>query len=77
MRLRYGLGSARVRGIPRSIPCARRRGFELPAGWQFAQALTDLFVLQKAIYEVGYELANRPDWVEIPLSGIRDLWNEG
>jgi trehalose synthase-fused probable maltokinase len=40
---------------------------------QFAQALTELFLLQKAIYEVGYELANRPDWIIIPLSGVRDL----
>jgi maltose alpha-D-glucosyltransferase/alpha-amylase len=36
-----------------------------------------MFLLQKAIYEVGYELANRPDWVEIPLSGVCDLLNEG
>lgn len=41
----------------------------------FAKALADLFLIQKAIYEVGYELANRPDWVEIPLSGIQDLLN--
>ncbi len=39
----------------------------------FTRAMIDLFLLQKAIYEVGYELANRPDWVEIPLSGIRDI----
>jgi len=48
-----------------------------PADPVFAKALTDLFLVQKAIYEVGYELANRPDWVEIPLSGIKDLLNEG
>lgn len=46
-----------------------------PSDPAFAKALTDLFVIQKAVYEVGYELANRPDWVEIPLSGIRDLLN--
>jgi maltose alpha-D-glucosyltransferase/alpha-amylase len=44
-----------------------------PADPDFAKALTDLFLIQKAIYEIGYELANRPDWVEIPLSGVRDL----
>ena len=44
-----------------------------PSDPVFAQALTDLFLLQKAVYEIGYELANRPDWVEIPLSGVRDL----
>ena len=39
----------------------------------FAQALTELFVLQKAFYEVGYELANRPNWLSVPLEGIRNL----
>ena len=29
------------------------------------------FVLDKALYELGYELNNRPDWVRIPLVGIR------
>ena len=32
--------------------------------------LFDAFVLQKALYEVSYELNNRPDWVRIPLRGI-------
>lgn len=35
--------------------------------------LFDAFVLQKALYEVAYELNNRPDWVQIPLSGILGL----
>lgn len=48
-----------------------------PGDPAFARALTEMFLLQKAIYEVGYELANRPDWVEIPLSGVCDLLNEG
>jgi maltose alpha-D-glucosyltransferase/alpha-amylase len=29
--------------------------------------------LQKAFYELRYELNNRPDWVRIPLAGIRAL----
>jgi len=32
-----------------------------------------LFMLEKAIYELGYELNNRPDWVKIPLKGIQQL----
>jgi maltose alpha-D-glucosyltransferase/alpha-amylase len=28
------------------------------------------FTLEKAIYEVSYELANRPGWVDIPLRGV-------
>jgi maltose alpha-D-glucosyltransferase/alpha-amylase len=35
--------------------------------------LLDAFVLDKALYELGYELNNRPDWVRIPLMGIRKL----
>jgi maltose alpha-D-glucosyltransferase/alpha-amylase len=29
--------------------------------------------LEKAVYEVAYELNNRPNWVPIPLQGILDL----
>jgi maltose alpha-D-glucosyltransferase/alpha-amylase len=35
--------------------------------------LFDAFMLDKAFYELGYELDNRPGWVEIPLEGILDL----
>jgi trehalose synthase-fused probable maltokinase len=35
--------------------------------------LLDLFVLDKAYYELNYELNNRPDWVRIPLRGILEL----
>jgi maltose alpha-D-glucosyltransferase/alpha-amylase len=31
------------------------------------------FELQKALYELRYELDNRPDWVAIPLAGIRRI----
>jgi len=31
------------------------------------------FMLDKAIYELGYELNNRPDWVSVALDGIMDL----
>ena len=35
--------------------------------------LLSAFVLDKALYELDYELNNRPDWVRIPLIGIRKL----
>jgi maltose alpha-D-glucosyltransferase/alpha-amylase len=38
-----------------------------------AQRLLELFVLEKAFYEISYELANRPAWVRIPLEGIRSI----
>jgi len=37
------------------------------------RSLLDAFLLQKALYEVAYELNNRPDWVRIPLRGILGL----
>ncbi|MGD0473205.1 MAG: maltose alpha-D-glucosyltransferase [Candidatus Velthaea sp.] len=40
-----------------------------------AQRLLDLFVLEKAFYEMSYELANRPSWLRIPLEGIRAILN--
>jgi maltose alpha-D-glucosyltransferase/alpha-amylase len=33
-------------------------------------ALLDLFLLEKAAYEIRYEVANRPAWLSIPLSGF-------
>ena len=32
--------------------------------------LLDAFLLEKAVYELGYELASRPEWIDIPLLGI-------
>jgi maltose alpha-D-glucosyltransferase / alpha-amylase len=41
-----------------------------PASKKQARAMMAFFALEKAIYEVSYELANRPSWVDIPLSGV-------
>ncbi len=38
----------------------------------FSAAL-DAFVLEKALYEICYEAANRPDWLAIPLAGVSRL----
>jgi maltose alpha-D-glucosyltransferase/alpha-amylase len=38
-----------------------------------ARRLIRFFTLEKALYEVRYELGNRPDWVHIPLTGLRAL----
>jgi maltose alpha-D-glucosyltransferase/alpha-amylase len=32
--------------------------------------LLQLFMVDKALYELNYELNNRPDWVRIPVRGI-------
>ena len=45
----------------------------LPASESETQTVLDLHTLEKAIYELGYELNNRPTWVGIPLQGIAKL----
>jgi predicted trehalose synthase len=39
--------------------------------------LLRIFELEKAVYELRYELAHRPDWVSIPVAGILRLLEEG
>ncbi len=45
----------------------------VPANSDERRVVFDAFLLQKALYEVAYELNNRPDWVRIPLRGILSL----
>jgi maltose alpha-D-glucosyltransferase / alpha-amylase len=47
-----------------------------PDDEEHARALIELFTLEKALYEIRYELDNRPDWVVIPIRGVLDLLNE-
>jgi maltokinase len=42
----------------------------LPPGQQATEQLLAVFELEKAIYELRYELNNRPEWVGIPVAGI-------
>jgi maltose alpha-D-glucosyltransferase/alpha-amylase len=39
--------------------------------------LLKLFILQKALYEIGYEAANRPSWISTPVRGVLALLDEG
>jgi maltose alpha-D-glucosyltransferase/alpha-amylase len=49
----------------------------LPKGTDAFAAMLDFYLLDKAIYELRYELNNRPEWVAIPLEGIRRLVEDG
>ena len=40
-----------------------------PRSTQAADRLLDFFLLEKAFYEIEYELAHRPDWLRVPLAG--------
>ena len=48
----------------------------LPGGQVAIDRLLAVFELEKAVYELRYELDNRPDWVSIPVNGIRRLLEE-
>jgi maltokinase len=45
----------------------------LPSGGLAVDRLLTVFELEKAVYELRYELDNRPDWVGIPVAGIQRL----
>ncbi|WCB92549.1 Maltokinase [Baekduia alba] len=45
----------------------------LPPGRAAVERLLAVFELEKAVYELRYELDNRPDWVKIPVAGIARL----
>jgi maltose alpha-D-glucosyltransferase / alpha-amylase len=50
-----------------------RKGDHLPATMEEIAILLRAYLLEKALYEVTYELNNRPDWVKIPLQGVLEL----
>jgi maltokinase len=48
----------------------------LPPGEAPTRTMLSIFELEKAVYELRYELNNRPDWVGIPVAGIVRLLEE-
>jgi maltose alpha-D-glucosyltransferase/alpha-amylase len=45
----------------------------LPQKESDLNVLLETYLLDKAVYEVGYELNHRPDWVVIPIRGIKHI----
>jgi maltose alpha-D-glucosyltransferase/alpha-amylase len=37
------------------------------------ERMLKVFLLDKAVYELGYELNNRPEWAVIPMKGLESL----
>ena len=56
-----------------SYIAAAERGDFLPTDRGQLETLVRFFLLEKAIYELGYELNNRPDWAIIPMRGIQHI----
>ena len=45
----------------------------VPQNAEDLQIMLEAYLLDKAVYEIGYELNNRPDWVVIPIRGIKHI----
>ncbi len=45
----------------------------MPKDREESEIMLKTFLLEKAIYELGYELNNHPDWIIIPIKGIKHL----
>jgi maltokinase len=45
----------------------------VPPGPEARERLLAVFELEKAVYELRYELDNRPDWLPIPVAGIQRI----
>ena len=66
------MATAFLRGY---LETAEGAGF-LPREERELDALLTVYLLEKAVYELGYELNNRPQWAHLPLAGIRRLLDE-
>jgi maltose alpha-D-glucosyltransferase/alpha-amylase len=54
----------------RAYLTATRGASFVPSRTEDLDTLLHAFVIDKALYEVGYELNNRPDWVHVPLTSL-------
>lgn len=48
----------------------------LPSTKEARDVLLEFFLLEKCIYEIGYELDHRPEWLDIPVAGMLALLAE-
>ena len=61
--------------VPRRLP-EQVDPSSLPPGQEAFEKLLSVFELEKAVYELRYELTMRPDWVPIPVAGILRILEE-
>ncbi len=64
-----------VAAFLRAYLAAAEGALFVPASPAHRDALLRLFMLDKALYELNYELNNRLEWVRIPLRGVEALLN--
>ena len=58
--------------LEKYLNVARRAAF-LPSSLDELKTLLNTLLLEKSVYELNYELNNRPEWVEVPLVGVMEL----
>jgi maltose alpha-D-glucosyltransferase/alpha-amylase len=56
---------------------AATQGSGLFESFDDVRGLLKLFELEKVLYELRYEFNNRPDWLQVPLAGIKAMLEEG
>lgn len=73
----HGDGHSDLAPLAEAFLAAYRRGASRAPWWPAdadeERRLLAAFTLDKAVYELAYELANRPDWVEVPLGALEHL----
>jgi maltose alpha-D-glucosyltransferase/alpha-amylase len=70
--MRYWYAQCAAAFLRGYFPIAASHRF-LPSDPRELHELLDAYLLEKAIYELEYEMNNRPRWAEIPLRGLMDL----
>ena len=55
------------------MPVVAGNSIFIPREIEELALLLDVYLLDKAVYEISYELNNRPDWVVIPIRGIKHI----
>ena len=70
---REWMSSAFLRTYLRTVEGSRL----VPESRPQLEMLLDVLLLEKAVYELGYELNNRPDWAAIPLRSVLELLGLG
>jgi len=48
----------------------------VPEDQEDLRVMLETYILEKAIYEMNYELNNRPDWLIIPFNGVRTIMDQ-